>query len=208
MNLDDLKQTWQQQTQAEKISEKDKKMIAEIQQNSVKFDKKIKRRDLLETYIALLLVPIWAVSLFFSVSTLQTIGYIIAIVSCLYIPYRLRKAKQVVQPKNDENVRAHLLYQQRKLGNQLRLLKSVVSWYLMPILSALVFITLGGTVNEQGWPEINGALIAYFIGLGVLSVFIYVLNQKAVTKELQPEINEINEQLAELDNNKEGNTSC
>ena len=107
MKLDDLKQDWQKNIEQVSAPENLNKVIKMLEKETTKIDKEIKRRDFLEISIAVLLIPVWIFGLFISKGSIQTVGYIFAIVSCIYIPYKLISAKKVTAPKLS-NIKAFL----------------------------------------------------------------------------------------------------
>jgi hypothetical protein len=60
-------------------------------------------------------------------------------------------------------------------------------------------ITLGGTVNDSGIPQINNHLIIYYGFLLLLIVGIYLLNKRAAKKKLAPLLENIEQRLKELE---------
>jgi len=197
MKLDDLKQDWQETIVKSSTTDGLTEVVAMLEKQTTKIDKEIKRRDTLETSISLLLIPVWIYGLFISTGALQSIGFIIAIIACIHIPYRLVKAKKITTPK-DTSVKAFLKSEQQKLLQQKQLLESVVSWYIAPLTIAIVLITLGGTVDATGLPHLNDFLIKYYGLLTLLFVGVYLLNKRAVKKKFVPLLDNIEQRLSEL----------
>lgn len=197
MNLDDLKSNWQEKMQSTDAPENLTEYITMLEQKTVKIDKDIKRRDRLEIGVALLLIPAWIFGLFVSVSLIQTLGFIIAIASCLYIPYKLVKAKQI-EPSKSNSMRAFLENERQKLVQQKQLLESVFWWYLGPLGLSIGLITVGATANESGIPQPDIWLTAYLIAVAVLYAGIYVMNKKAAKKKFTPLLENIDNKLSDL----------
>jgi len=199
MELDDLKQSWKQTIDTPSNEEEIKAVIAKLEQEMSKIDKEIKRRDYLEISIALLLIPAWIFGLFTSAGLMQTVGFIIAIIACLYIPYKLIKAKQVSAQKTDSNI-DFLNTEKQKVEQQKNLLESIIWWYLAPLTTAIVMITLGATVDASGMPEMTTQLSIYYGFVGLLMIAVYFLNKRAAKKKFTPLLNKIEQRLAELQN--------
>jgi len=197
MKLDDLKQDWQQNISSSTTPENLSEVIAMLEKETTKIDKEIKRRDLLEIAIAVLLIPVWIYGLFTSVSTMQTIGLVIAIVSCCYIPYKLISAKKI-KPQKNTGLKDFLLSEKQKIAQQKQLLETIVWWYIAPLTTAIVLITLGSTVTENGLPQLNQHLTIYYGCLVLLIVGIYLLNKRAARKKFGPLLKKIEQRLAEL----------
>ena len=101
MMLDDLKAGWDSEMKKPVKHEQLATVLEILQRETCKLDKSIKRRDILEVSIALLLIPVWGWKLVYSVSLMQSVGLWVAILACLFIPYKLIKAKKVNVQKND-----------------------------------------------------------------------------------------------------------
>jgi len=198
MRLDDLKEEWQQEIEPAKCEDHLKALVDEVKTKTLKIDKEIKRRDILEILIALLLIPFWVYGLFSSAGNIQSIGLWVLIIACLFIPYKLIKAKQV-SPTKDASVKGFLIKEQEKLKLQNDLVNSVVWWYLLPLLTGIILVTLGGTVNEFGVPQITEQLAIYYSFLGLLCIAVYLLNKRAANKKFAPLLKQVEKKLAQLD---------
>jgi hypothetical protein len=202
MKLDDLKANWKTAIESDNSTQDLSPMIELLVKETSKVDKSINRRDRLEISIALLLIPVWSWKLFYSASLVQTTGLWIAIVACLYIPYKLLKAKQINAPK-DNSVMAFLQFEKIKIENQKKLLESVAVWYIAPLMVAIVLITAGATVDETGIPRITEQLAIYYGFCVMLVIGIYFLNKRAVKKQLLPLLDKIKQRISELNDLKE-----
>ena len=197
MKLDDLKQDWQETINTNAAPDNLTEVITMLEQQTTKLDKEIKRRDILEISIALLLIPVWIYGLVNSAGTLQSAGLIIAILSCIYIPYRLIKAKKVTSPKN-ANIKSFLENEKQKLSQQKQLIESVATWYIAPLTLSIILITLGATVDASGVPHLTTQLMTYYGFLTLLVVGIYLLNKRAAKKKIAPLLANIEQRLLEL----------
>ena len=198
MKLDDLKQDWQQTVSSQSTDDDLTKVVATLEKETTKVDKEIKRRDLLEISIAFLLIPFWLYGLSNSAGTMQTIGFCIAIISCLYIPYRLTKAKKVSELRSS-SIKDFLIREQQKVQQQKRLLESIVWWYIAPLTLSIVLITLGATVDDSGMFHVNTYLQKYYSALVLLIIGVYLLNKRAAKKKFTPLLKNIERRLTELE---------
>ena len=197
MKLDELKQGWQESIQNSTEPVVMNEVIAVLEQQTIKIDKEIKRRDILEISIALLLIPFWIFGLFTTAGTIQTVGLILAILSCLYIPYRLVQAKKLTVSKSTDN-KSFLEREKQKISQQKELLETIVSWYIAPLTISIVLITIGATVDDAGIPHLSQFLIIYYGFVALLVIGIYLLNKRAAKKKFGPLLNKIEARLAEL----------
>jgi len=199
MQLDDLKQDWQETVASQTSTESLTEVIATLEKQTTKIDKEIKRRDLLEISIAILLIPFWIYGLFNTVGTMQTMGYITAIVSCIYIPYKLLNAKKVSALKSS-SVKDFLMREKQKVEQQKQLLESIVWWYIAPLTLSIILITLGSTATESSMFYVTDFLQKYYLFLAMLVIGIYFLNKRAAKKKFTPLLENIEQRLAELKN--------
>ena len=197
MKLDDLKTNWQQTVATQPTTNNITEVVASLEKETVKIDKEIKRRDILEISVAVLLIPFWLFGLTNTAGSMQTIGLLIAIISCMYIPYRLLKAKRVSTLKSS-SIKDFLIREQQKTLQQKQLLESVVWWYIAPLTLSIVLITLGATVDEAGMYHVNSYLQKYYAALVLLVVGVYLLNKRAAKKKFTPLLENIEKRLTEL----------
>jgi Flp pilus assembly protein TadB len=185
MNLDDAKALWTSDHEPtdETMSTRtlsDSEILRLVQEQSEAFDQKIRRRDLLESIAAV------AVCLFFGwlawddPSPLVTAGSLIIIGGSALIFGRLRWARmRSADAPTDQPVTQRLQHEREKTDAQIRLLESVLWWYIAPLLVGLLLVTVG----DNGWSAftfIYGTVV--LLGAG----WIYVLNQRAVRRSLRP----------------------
>ena len=198
MQLDDLKQDWQNTLQSEPVPENLTEVIDNIEQQTSKIDKEVKRRDFLEITIAVLLVHFWIFGLSISVSTMQTIGCIVALVACAIIPYRLIKAKRI-EARTSNSIKDFLLQEKQKLSQQKQMLESVAWWYIGPIATAILLITLGANVDATGVPQIPDHMVWYYVCLAILVIGVYALNKQAAKKKFGPLLDNVNKHLSDIE---------
>jgi len=87
---------------------------------------------------------------------------------------------------------AELLESERtKVNGQIRLLESVVSWYIIPPAAGAMLIVIG--LEGLSWFTAGYALFALAI-----SLWVYRLNQHAVRRELRPRRSELERLIHEL----------
>lgn len=202
MKFDDLKASWQSKIESDKGAQDLTLMIKLLAKETSKVDKSIRRRDIIEISIALLLIPVWSWKLLHAASLVQSIGLWIGILACLYIPYKLVKAKRVDAPK-DSSVMAFLQVEKVKIENQIKLLESVAVWYLSPLMLSIVLVTAGARVDESGIPQITEQLAVYYGFCTLLYVGIYFLNKRAVKKKLKPLLDKVKQRIRDLNEPQE-----
>jgi len=155
----------------------------------------VRRRDILETSIALLLVPVFGFFAWFFLGKgmwVAAFGSALLVAGCLYIPWRLHQARKLQpDPEMSTDMLVYLRAERDATEAQYLLLKGILRWYLGPIGVAVILLYFG----VQGW-----SLSTLYYTLLVLGLYgvIYLLNQKAAARKIAPRIEQIDEQIRAL----------
>ena len=200
MTFDELRKTWQEQNKSSEIKVDSDMLLKEVQRNKDHFESMIFWRDVREVgagifvagwvgYSAISsktwsLIPLAFAGLFIAVS--MTIDRIIQ-----------KKKRPAFGDKLSGCVESSL----HQVTHQIRLLRNVFWWYLLPILIGVTIFTfhLAWMWRDNSalfWPHIlKSTAIWAFLTWGI-----YKLNQYAVRKYLQPRRQELEELLGCLVN--------
>jgi CubicO group peptidase (beta-lactamase class C family) len=180
MHDDALKQLWQEQRFDASPAFPDEKQIAAMKRKTKKLDRTIFWRDCRES-LAAIFVAIFFGSVFFTVSALMPrIGCVILVLASVFICwYPIHKKRRVAKAMPDAPVTEALQCELQKVEVQIRLLRSVLWWYLLPL-------GVGVLVFYVGIQRSLSANIGFFLVLTAVYAFIYWLNQHAVEKQLLP----------------------
>ncbi len=198
MQLDDLKLAWAEEVKILDNKPEISSAIDALEEETVKLDRDIKRRDVMESLIALCLVPFWIYRMFSYNSMIELTGLIILTLACLFIPYRLRKARHTL-PNKLSSIKAFLTLEKQKIQSQMTLLGSVLSWYLAPLYIGIVLVSVGDRVDEAGAVVITEMLTYYLIFVTIFFGLIWWANIHAVKKKFKPILDRIEKRLAELE---------
>jgi hypothetical protein len=180
MNDDALKKLWQEQPFGLAPVLPDAEQIALMKRKMKGFDKKIFRRDFVEVAAGLLIVVWFGKELFKAASLEELIGCSLLILSSIFIDCKLILSKRRV-PVTDPSapVEEAIKTEIRKVEIQIRLLRSVWWWYLLPLL-------VGVNLVFSGCNPSLAASLGYACVVLLLYFFIYWLNQRAVKRNLLP----------------------
>ncbi|MDB6034209.1 MAG: Beta-lactamase [Verrucomicrobiales bacterium] len=180
MHDDALKKLWQEQRFDASRSLPDEKEIAAMKRKMKKFDRTISWRDGRESLAAIFII-IWFGRAFFKVpAPLAKVGCVILVLASVFICwYPIRKKRRVAKAAPDAPMTQALQCELEKVEVQIRLLRSIVWWYLLPLMA-------GALVFHFGMQPSLSSNIGYSAFVVALSVFIYWLNQRAVEKQLLP----------------------
>ena len=198
MKLDDLKQTWSQEVEALDSNQDLGPAIEVLEKETISFDKQIKRRDFIETFAAAICIPAWLYGLAKADHWMETTGLIILLLACIFIPVILWKTR-VTETDKLVGIKSFLMNEKAKVQKQIKLLSNVVVWYIGPIFSGVMLLTLGANIDAEGQLQLSSQMWTYYGFVVVLCVGIYFLNKQGVNKKFKPILEKIESQLTELE---------
>lgn len=181
MNDEALKELWKRQPFEALPALPDEAQLAAMKARMQGFDQTITRRDYGEVIACVFIVGWFGASLLARNNSLLTqAGCVVLIISAIFIAWKLIVSKRRL-PKAEPNAPIFdaVKVELQKVENQIRLLKSVVWWYLLPLFVGVIMFNWGGAGSVA-------SKIAYFVVVLVVYAFIYWLNQHAVKKNLLP----------------------
>jgi len=198
MNLDDAKALWSSNNEptdepmaTHSLSDSD--ILRLVKEQSEAFDKKIWRRDLLESIAAVAVFLFFGWLAWHDPSPLVTAGSLIIMGGSALIFGRLRRTRtRFADAPADQPVKRMLQQERAKVDAQIRLLGSILWWYIAPLLIGLLLVTVG----DNGW-----SAFTFIYGTVVLlgAAWIYVLNQRAVRRSLRPRREELTRLLDQVE---------
>jgi hypothetical protein len=190
MEFEQLPSLWQKDAGEGAVPEA---LLSSVVDRSRQLARDVRRRDLVESGLALVMVPFFGACVFLGAHPVARIGAAILTLSCLLIPLRLRAARRCFEPAPREgSLRAFLLAERERVRAQAQLLRSVLWWYLLPLGLGVVLLFGGGTRSFALSLGYAGLVIAFY-------GWIYRLNQNAVSRELDPRRDQLETLLAALD---------
>ena len=180
MNDLELKQLWQRQSLPSPPPASDREIIDQMKRKLRRFDRNIFWRDVREIAACLFLIVWFGFGLGHKASALTHLGNIIVMLSCVFIAAKLLAARREQRAfLNPRSVREFLLGETAKVSRQIRLLQTVLWWYLLPILCGAMIAVLGGPHSLVR----KMIVLLSFIPIGW---FVHWLNQYAARRVLQP----------------------
>lgn len=171
--------------------------LQQLRSEAGKFERSIKRRNLME-YIAAVLVMAGAG--WFAVmleNTLLRTGCVLIVVGVLYVVRQLYRRGSAGALPSDASLLVSVDFYRWELVRQRDLLRGVWSWYIGPLLPGMALLYIGILVQRPDRAVdigLNALLVALFL------VFVGAINWRAAAK-LQREVDEI-------DALKNGGSSC
>ncbi|MDX1768666.1 MAG: hypothetical protein R3294_11475 [Arenibacter troitsensis] len=185
---DELIKIWQSSPNQERIKFEKSKLMIDLQSSLDRFHRTIKYRDLMETIPGIIIIPIFVYIAYTIPFTLSKIGAIWIILSIIYIIIRLQKAKKIRPGSFTETYRDYLIKTKEYLFIQKKLLDTVIYWYFSPIAIGIVLFSIGAINNIKD-------LLVNLGGLIVLGIIVYILNKRAIKKQITPRLKKIDELL-------------
>lgn len=192
MTLDDWKDTWQAADESAESALSDEDLLRLVKEQSKAFDQKIRRRDRREG-IAAALVALLFSTMLLDPSWLVRIGALIVIGSSAFVYWTLRRARTGYAPPSlDQPVAAAIRTEREKVDEQIRLLKTVLWWYLLPPGVGLLLVVVG----DAG---LSWFTLGYGVGVALLGGGIYYFNQRKVRAHLRPRRKELTRLLRQVE---------
>ncbi|HET7622048.1 MAG TPA: hypothetical protein VFK39_09110 [Gemmatimonadaceae bacterium] len=191
MNLDEARRVWQSQTETEESKMSEDEMLQFVKRESSAFDKAIARRDRREV-ITGIVVTVAFLPLLFGGPWLSRIGVLVVLAAFALIYRRLAAARRVEASERVDLSLSELLETERtKVSGQIRLLESVVSWYIIPPTVGAMLIVIG--LDGMSWFTAGYTLFAL-----VISLLVYWMNRSAVRHDLRPRRAQLDRLIQEL----------
>jgi hypothetical protein len=183
---DELDDLWRGQTTGPLTKGEDMLTIAMERVN--RFDRKIKARNLRECLAALAVTALFGFIAWHAPNALARAGNLMVAASSLWIAFcMLRYGREAPPPTPDRSAADFQQAMLRKYGHQIRLLKNVKYWYLLPPYAGLLLASAGIVENSRAkgqpaWPQ----LIALAIYTAVFAA-VWWANEVYAVRKLQRE---------------------
>jgi hypothetical protein len=193
MIFDDLPAAWQRTSPPPLSLEDREAAVARVCRRVERLSGVVVRRDAIETIAAVVVIIIFGQYLYLAPAgqVISKVGAGFLIGWSLFIIYNLHRTR--TKPASlDAPVREFCRTELGRLDRQIQLLRSVLWWYIAPCM-------LGVNVMFVGMAGLSIASLVYCIATLLLAWGLYVLNQRAVAKELMPARNELAGLLSQLE---------
>jgi hypothetical protein len=193
MTFDDLPSAWQQENEQSLSPEDREATVARVCRSVERIGGTILRRDLVETIAAVFVIFWFGRMVIFIDSLVARIGAGFVVLWALFIIWKLHRTRTIQQPAPlDVPVREFCRIELDRMDRQIKLLRSVLWWYIAPAM-------LGANVVFVGMAGFGLASLVYGITTLLLAWGIYALNMRAVAKDLGPARKELASLLNQLE---------
>jgi hypothetical protein len=186
MNLDDLKTEWR--TEMERASQMSELRLDVIKGNVSEIHRAVRLRDV---WFLLVLVLGSTGTVFIhwldgdSLGWLSQLGILILVVASATIAFALLTARKVTN-SDAWTLRSRLESEIEQLEKQEKLAYSVGSWFLAPMLPAIVFLSLGGYHDRTGSYVPDLSLSVYYLACIAVYGLTFWLCRREAKRSLGP----------------------
>lgn len=193
MTLEEYRSAWQEHEERDVSDLDEEELVESVAGRAAAFERKIRRRDLLEGVAAVVVVAFFGWQAATTPSALARVGAAVVVGGAGFVVWKLRRARRefgtdgVGRPVADR-LRLH----RRKVQAQIELLENILWWYLAPLAVGAGLFTVG---IAEGPGE---AAVALAVEAGIVG-FVWWLNQRAVEKGLRPRREELDRLMEELE---------
>lgn len=196
MTNEELKEIWAQHPASDRSIRLAPEAIWQLAEESARFERTITWRDAREWGATVLIA---GALLFFAFwpPAIHWLPIIAAILVCLPMTYASAVRRKRPAPEPSRSLGEHLRDSIASVQLQIRLLRAVLWWYLAPIALVMLLVSFDDRLFRRlhfdaRFFVMNAVTLAVFYG-------IWRLNQRAVRKDLEPRLRELEGTLAELE---------
>jgi hypothetical protein len=184
MNDDELKKLWQQQPLRDPAPSPAQLMFA-MQNKTTQLRRTLLARDVRELSACVIVAVIFGIYFFLNRAPVARLGALITIAGSVFIAWKLLHARRTTPPaKPDATLVESLRAELHSVRTQSKLLRSVLWWYLLPLAVGTIVFVWGSLSNNLVFALVFS--VAFTLFTLALDVFIYRLNQRAVSQQLLP----------------------
>jgi len=193
MDEENLKKLWLDAGNEQNVKIDADKLVKSLMNTMSKFEKKIRRRDRIEITVGVLMIPLFGWLTFTVTELIGKIGAAIILINCIVTILKLNRARKVIVKEHfDSEVKNQLETSLKLVRQQIKLLDSVLWWYLLPFFIGVICLTFSSSDNLP-------FKVIYSIIIMALYGFIWYLNKRAVKRQLKPLESNMVKALQELD---------
>jgi len=184
MNDDELKKLWQQQPLRDPAISPAQVMSA-MQSKTTQLRRTLLVRDVRELVACVIVGVVFGIYYFIFRAPIMRLGALITVAGSIFIAWKILHARRTTPPaKPDATLVESLRAELHSVRTQSKLLRSVLWWYLLPLAVGAIVFVWGSLSNNFVFALVFS--VAFTLFTLALDVFIYRLNQRAVSQQLLP----------------------
>ena len=184
MSRDELSELWHSETPS-LIEKEDEKMLTMVIEKTRNFDRRIVARNMREYMAAFIGLPFAIWGAWAAPSPLVRAGFVILTASALWVVYYIRRfaGPKRLDPGASLNAYSQLL--RASYEQQIRLLRTVKYWYLLPLYVGILVISLGRGLQAHAEGKSPRDAVVYMAAVTCLYVLIWILNEVYGVRRLE-----------------------
>lgn len=183
----ELKKLWKDASGAELVKLNKAKLLLDMNKALISFDKTIKQRNMREIWVAILVMPIFALTAWFAPNYISKAGALLVIPACIYIIHKLRGVRKMKKEDNSAPLHLYLLQYRNYISREMELLSTVLYWYILPLLLPLSIFIIG----LKRYPSM---LVLLAVGC-----FAYYVNKREIKRYFIPLLKQIDTDIANIE---------
>ncbi len=185
---DELIKIWQSSSVQERLKFEKSRFMIEVQSNLDRLDKVIRNRYLVEYFGQIIVIPVFAFYAFIIPFTLTKIASVLSVVWGIARVLQYRSAKRRKPVGLTEDYVSYLTKSKQYILDQIKLAKTINTWYLFSALPIGFLFFLG--------MHLNGIVsIRLFIGVVIFMIILHFINKRANQKAFLPRLEKIDQLL-------------
>ena len=210
---EDLKEIWKHSSETENIRLDLSRLMTELNNKMNRIEKTIRKRDITEISASVFGILIFGYFAYEIPFPITKIACLLSIVWFGYVIYRFKNNKKRKRPVDlSLAFRDQLENQEKNMQQEAKLLNTILYWYVLPPLFANILFIIGfGNPADYNWaplivreaseflPIALNMKIIYVASSVLFNVFVIWINKRAVRKNLNPVIKDINIMILELE---------
>lgn len=184
MTLDEYRDLWRSET-SDTNAPDEERLLERVREASEAFDRKIRRRDLLETLAGVIVAAAFGYEAATVETWLARLGALIVVGSSAFVVWWLRRARKAGPPRSpDLPVADRLRAERDQIEIQIGLLENVLWWYAGPLAVGAALFVLG---LQAGAVATTATLTVIVAVCGI----VWWINRRAVRRDLRPRRQEL-----------------
>ena len=187
-------------------------LVDELKSKVVKLDRNIFFRNIIEISLAIIFLPVFSYLLYEVPYYIFKLGALVMFSWCVLLIFKILKTR-ITKTKSEyqASLISKLDAQKKYLLNEIKLINTVLYWYLLPPFIGQILMIIGINYHRDvEWQNdiINGIAnasvyvdIVFILFLIIMYYYIYLQNKRAIKKDIKPiieNIDELKENLSKL----------
>jgi tellurite resistance protein TehA-like permease len=184
-------------------------LVNELKTKVDKLDRSIVYRNIIEITLAIIFLPVFCYLLYVVPYYIFKLGALVMVLWCIILIYKILQTRaNKIKTEYHENLISKLSAQKGYLLQEIKLINSVLYWYLLPPFIGQILMIIGINYHRNvDWESdiIRGIASAnlyvdmvFILFIVLMYYYIYLINKRSIKKDIKPIIENIDEFKANL----------